>query len=548
MDKKLFLSFLLGIFLSVFSSFVSHQPVTIFMIGDSTMADKDLSGGNLERGWGEMLPGFFSEQVCIENHALNGRSSKSFIAEGHWREVISRVKSGDYVFIQFGHNDEKTDTARHTAVGSTFDANIKRFISETRSKGGIPVLFTSIVRRKFNKDGMLEDTHGAYVTEIRKIASECNALLIDMNKLTQAYVQRLGEEGSKKLYMWVAKGKYAFCPEGKQDNTHLNVYGARRVASMAADEICSKIPSFSAYLCHNDYCVAKDGSGDFFTVQEAVNAVPDYRKNRTTIRVRKGVYEEKLMIASGKQNITLVGDEGAVIRGNDYASKRNAFGEEMGTSGSSSCYIYGNDFCAENITFENQAGPVGQAVAVLVDGDRCVFKHCRFLGNQDTLYTFGKTHGTRQYYEDCYIEGTTDFIFGWAVAVFNACEIHSKANSYITAASTPQEQKYGYLFYRCRITADEAVGKCYLGRPWRPAAKVIFYECELGRHILPVGWHNWGKVEAESQSFFAEYHCTGVGADTKKRVSWAHLLSDDQAKEYAVQKFLEGNDGWNPMK
>ena len=170
--------------------------------------------------------------------------------------------------------------------------------------------------------------------------------------------------------------------------------------------------------------VAQDGSGDFFTVQEAINAVPDFRKNvRTTILVRKGVYKEKLIVPESKINISLIGQEGAVISYDDYANKQNLFGENKGTSGSSSCYIYAPDFYVENITFENTSGPVGQAVACFVSADRAYFKNCRFLGFQDTLYTYGK--GVRQYYEDCYIEGTVDFIFGWSTAVFNRCHIHS---------------------------------------------------------------------------------------------------------------------------
>ena len=207
-----------------------------------------------------------------------------------------------------------------------------------------------------------------------------------------------------------------------------------------------------------DFIVAQDGSGDFKTVQEAINAVPDFRKEKETrIYIRNGVYKEKLVLAECKLNVTLIGEsvEGTVITYDDYASKPNRFGENKGTSGSSSFYIYGPDFHAYDITFANSSGPVGQAVAVFVSGNRAVFTRCRFLGYQDTLYTYGKV--SRQYYKDCYIEGTVDFIFGSSTAFFDNCEIHSLGRGYLTAASTPEGTDYGYVLYRCRLTAAPGV-------------------------------------------------------------------------------------------
>ena len=201
-----------------------------------------------------------------------------------------------------------------------------------------------------------------------------------------------------------------------------------------------------------DFVVAADGSGDYTTIQATVNAVPDYRKaGPTRILVRKGIYKEKVVIAQSKEKVQLIGEDGAVITYDDYASKPNIFGEGKGTSGSGSIYIFGPDFLAENITFENSSGPVGQAVACHVGADRAVFRRCRFLGFQDTLYTFGED--TREYYEDCYIEGTVDFIFGKASAVFNRCELHSLGAGYLTAPATPKDCKYGYVFYDCKLTA-----------------------------------------------------------------------------------------------
>ena len=292
------------------------------------------------------------------------------------------------------------------------------------------------------------------------------------------------------------------------------------------------------------FVVAQDGTGDFRTVQEAVNAVPDFRKaGPTRILIKKGVYKEKLVVANTKDGVQLYGEDGVIITYDDYASKFNVFGENKGTSGSSSVYIYGPNFLAENITFENSSGPVGQAVACLVGADRVVFRHCRFLGFQDTLYTFGEN--TREYYEDCYIEGTVDFIFGKATAVFNRCELHCKRNGgFITAPATPQTSAYGYVFFDCKITADDGVkdGSVYLSRPWRPYAKCVFIRCELGRHIRPEGWHNWGNPDNEKTTYYAEYQSRGAGAMPERRVAWSHQLTD--VSQYAISTILAGRDGW----
>lgn len=296
-----------------------------------------------------------------------------------------------------------------------------------------------------------------------------------------------------------------------------------------------------------NFVVAQDGSGDFTTVQAAINAVPDYRKaGPTRIYIKKGIYKEKIVIAESKQSVQLIGEDGAVLTYDDYAQKPNVFGEGKGTSGSGSIYIFGPDFLAENITFENTSGPVGQAVACHVAGDRAVFRRCRFLGFQDTLYTFGEN--TREYYEDCYIEGTVDFIFGKATVVFNRCELRSKrTGGFLTAPATPQGSNYGYVFYDCKLTADEGVeaGSVWLSRPWRPYGKTVFIRCEMGQHIRPEGWNNWGKTDNERTAYYAEYQCYGKGADTSRRVAWSHQLKD--ANAYVMTNILKGADGWNPL-
>ena len=539
------------------SAFKADNVVTVFMIGDSTMANKSLDAGNQERGWGHVLGGFFSENIRVENHAVNGRSSKSFIDEGRWQKVLDRIRPGDYVLIQFGHNDEKADEKRHTDPGTTFDDNLRKFVSETRSKGGIPVLFNSIVRRNFGENAnaiaaddvrsekstaveegdKLVDTHGKYLDSPRNVAREMKICFIDLNDATRKLVESYGVEGSKRLFMWIPEGVSPACPKGRQDNTHLNVFGARRVASLAADSLASHFTELAKEVRHYDYVVAKDGSGDFFTVQEAINAVPDFRKNkRTTILVRSGEYKEKIIVPASKINVSMIGEEGAVITNDGYAKKLNALGDEMSTSGSSTAYIYAPDFYAENITFANTAGRVGQAVACFIEGDRAYFKHCRFIGNQDTLYTYGKE--SRQYYEDCYVEGTVDFIFGWSTVVFRNCEIHSVGDGYVTAPATDKGKKYGYVFWNCRLTAAPETKSVYLSRPWRPYAQVVYIQCQLGKHILPAGWDNWRNPKNEATVRYAEYGNKGKGAFVKQRVPWAHVLTKKEAQLITRDNFF----------
>ncbi len=564
MKNKLTWALVAFLLLSAFKT-DERDAITIFMIGDSTMANKPTKFDNPERGWGQMLAGFFTEDVQVDNHAVNGRSSRSFINEGRWDAVVSKIRKGDYVFIQFGHNDEKPKPDRHTDPGTTFDENLRKFVRETREKGGIPVLLNSIVRRNFgeNKNAVTDDdlhgkgttevtegdklidTHGAYLDSPRNVAKEMDVPFIDANKITHDLVEGLGPEKSKAVYLWIEPKTIMACPDGRKDNTHMSVWGARTVTRLIVEQVAKEIPELGKFVRYYDYVVAKDGSGDFFTIQEAINAVPDFRKDvRTTILVRPGTYKEKLIVPECKINVSLIGQTGSVITYDGYASRLNALGTPMSTSGSASCYIYAPDFYAENITFENSAGRVGQAVACFVSGDRAYFKNCRFLGNQDTLYTYGKN--SRQYYEDCYVEGTVDFIFGWSICVFNHCTIHSLGNGYLTAPSTDQGNPYGYVFYDCKMTAADEATSVFLSRPWRPYAQCVFIRCELGKHIAPAGWNNWGNKANEETVTYAEYKSKGEGANPKARAAFGKQLKD--ISRYDMEKVLAGSDGWNPVK
>lgn len=281
-----------------------------------------------------------------------------------------------------------------------------------------------------------------------------------------------------------------------------------------------------------DIVVAQDGSGDFKTVQEAINAVPDFRKKKTTVFIRNGFYREKLIISETKDSLVIIGEDKdkTILSYNNFASKPTGFGDQLGTSGSASVYVCSPNFTAENLTFENAAGPVGQAVAAVVRSDKARLFNCKFLGFQDTLYPHKA--GSRQYYKNCYIEGTVDYIFGFSTAYFEDCELFCKDSGYITAASTPQNSQYGFVFYHCKIQGENPAS-FYIGRPWRPYAKVAFIECNMTNVIKPEGWDNWGKVSNEKTAQFSEYQNSGEGGNrTNRRESWSKTLSSGQVKKF----------------
>ena len=294
--------------------------------------------------------------------------------------------------------------------------------------------------------------------------------------------------------------------------------------------------------------VAADGSGDYRTVQAAFDAVPDGNATWLTIRIKPGTYKEKLTLAKGKGHVRLLGEDArrTILTYDDYNQRIDpTTGKNIGTSGSGSIHIYASDVEARNITFENSAGPVGQAVAAWVAGDRVAFFNCRFLGFQDTLYTYG--YGSRQYYKSCYIEGTVDFIFGSSTAWFEDCALVGKRGGFFTAASTPDTTRYGYVFKNCQVKGapDAPVGSFYLGRPWRPYAKVVLLECKLDAVVKPEGWDEWGKETNKQTASYAEFDSKGPGAVPAARVPWSHQLTAEQARQYTRERVLRG---WQPGK
>ncbi|UPZ14923.1 pectinesterase family protein [Flavobacterium humidisoli] len=301
--------------------------------------------------------------------------------------------------------------------------------------------------------------------------------------------------------------------------------------------------------------VAQDGSGDFKTIQEAVNNVKDNSEKRVVITIKPGVYKEKLEIPVSKTFITLKGTDRnkTIISFDDYSGKplreKDASGKTaFGTGTSYSFLIKGNDCTLENLTVENTAGRVGQAVALHIKSDRVIVKNCNLLGNQDTLYL--SEEKTRIYFENCFINGTTDFIFGAATAYFYNCTIESLTNSYITAASTPKGQTYGFVFVDCKLTAkDKLVDKVFLGRPWRPYAQTIFINTDLGSHIIPEGWNAWIDTrfpDKDKTAYYAEFGSKGLSAkEISQRVSWSYQLNKEDLKKYSKDLVL---NGWNPNK
>lgn len=297
--------------------------------------------------------------------------------------------------------------------------------------------------------------------------------------------------------------------------------------------------------------VAQDGSGDFKTIQEAVNKVRDHAEKRVTIFIKAGVYKEKIVIPSFKRNVTLKGEDKdkTIITYDDFSGKPfrgiDVTGNAKFTTYTSyTVLIAANDCSLENLTIENAAGRVGQAVALHTEGDRIAVKNCNILGNQDTLYL--AKAGTRNYFENCFINGTTDFIFGAATVYFYNCTIESLTNSYITAASTVKENPYGFVFVDCKLVAkDASVSKVFLGRPWRPYAQTVFIHTDMGAHIVKEGWSPWKGdkqfPDKEKTTYYAEYGSFGEGAkDLSQRVSWSHQLKKTNIKKYSIEKVLNG--------
>lgn len=301
---------------------------------------------------------------------------------------------------------------------------------------------------------------------------------------------------------------------------------------------------FPDVAAQSELVVAADGSAPYRTVQEAVMAVPaGSPASPVVIRIKPGRYRELVYVQREKRFFRLVGEDAArtVITYDLHANLKGHDDRPLGTFRTPTVTVDADDFTAENLTFENAAGPVGQALAIRVDGDRAVFRNCRFLGWQDTVFL----NRGRHYFADCYIAGHVDFIFGAATAFFERCHLHALRDGYLTAASTPHDQPFGFVFSNCRVTGETAAVRTYLGRPWRAHSSVTFLNTEMSGVVRPEGWHNWNLPERERTARYAEHASRGPGAEARARVRWSRQLTKREARALTPTKVL---GGWNPTR
>lgn len=529
---------------------------TIHLIGDSTMADKP-DAAHPERGWGQLFRQLVRSPAAVDNHARNGRSTKSFIAEGRWQAALEKLQPGDRVIIQFGHNDEKADNPGvHTTPHGSYRENLTRFIRESRSRKAIPILATPVVRRKW-QDGRLTPTHGEYPAAVRQLAIAENVPLIDLENLTHTLESALGEEGSKKLHLWFQPGEHPALPKGLADDTHYSETGADAVARLAAMEIARLDPDLAPVLDFAHATVAADGSADHRDLRTALDALPPAAHGVPRIvHLRPGRYLGPLHLGPRDSHLILTGDPGqaehTILTGglNLKTPHPDRPGTTLSAKESSTVLIDATDVTCHHLTFENTTLLEArvQALACYLRGDRNAFHHCRFLGWQDTLRpdAHGNSPG-RHYFRHCHIEGHCDFIYSAGTAVFDHCTIHAKADGYITAASTAEDRAFGFVFLDCHLTTAPAVKRgVFLGRPWRPHAHTAFLRCHMDAGIHPDGWDPWGKESNTRTARYDEWRSSGPGARPADRVPWSRTLTEDEASQWTPSKILSPPDAWHP--
>ncbi len=535
---------------------LAADKIKIVLVGDSTVTDKS--------GWGLGFKQFLNDGAECINLARGGRSSLSYMREGRWTNALAM--RGDYYLIQFGHNNEPGKPGRSTDM-ATFVANMNQYVDDARAAGAQPILVTPLTRRQWDKEhpGKIKSSLAPYADEVRKIAEEKHVPLVDLQARSIELCESLGPE--KCLEFSPMKND-----AGRQvyDATHLNTMGSVMFARLVVEELRKAVPDLAPVLRASvsginpvlqtrvfDEIVTPDGAGDAVTIQEALKRVPDHRGSPWRILVEPGLYHGQFMVPAALDHVWLVGVDAASTILNYHLNVNEAPPGET-YQFNPGLVVAGNDFLAENLTIENDSGDHGQALALRVDGDREVFRNCRITGWQDTLMM----NNGRDYLTNCYVAGRVDFIYGSATALLDQCEIHSRNGGHVTAASTPENQPYGFVFIKCKLTGDDKpwvdskghtanqrkTPIADLGRPWRPHASVAYLDCWMGSHIAPAGWNNWGKVQNESTARYAEYDSTGPGANPQARVVWAHELTAEQAKSYTVENILGGQDHWNPAE
>ena len=529
------------------------HKIKIVLVGDSTVQDSS--------GWGLGFKQFLdTNKVELINTARGGRSSMSFMREGRWTNALAL--KGDYYLIQFGHNNEPGKPGRSTDM-ATYVSNMTQYVDDTLAIGAKPILVTPLTRRKWDKEnpGKIKSSLAPYAEEVRKIAAAKNVPLVDLQARSIELCETLGRE---KCYEFspvkTVDGTNTF------DGTHLKPNGSVMFARLVVDELRNNAPELAPVLRADpinanpsfyNAVIYEDGSGTQTNLQAAINAAPDDGTNVFSILIHPGTYQCQFIVPKEKRHLKFVGvDVDTTIL--TYSLNQNESPSPDGRPiyNNAGTVVLGDDFSAENITFQNTSGDHGQALALRVDGDREVFNHCRFLGWQDTLLA----NNGRDYFTNCYIAGRVDFIYGSAASVFDHCEIHSKNGGHITAANTPKEKPFGFVFMNCNLTGDSqpwvspggvpantnSPPTADLGRPWRPYASVTYLNCEMGDHIKPEGWNNWRNPTNELTARYAEYNSTGPGANPDKRFKWAKQLTKEEAEKITIECVLGGSDNWNP--
>jgi pectinesterase len=533
----------------------ADSKIKIVLVGDSTVTDR--------AGWGLGFQQFLADNVECTNTARGGRSSQSYLDEGRWTNALAL--KGDYYLIQFGHNNEPGKPGRSTDM-PTFIANMKQYVDEARAIGARPVLITPLTRRQWDKahPGKIKSSLAPYAEEVRKLAATNGVPLVDLQARSIALCESLGPE--KCLEFSPTKSVKG---TNVTDGTHLKGAGRVMFARLVVDELRKATPELAPALRAEprnpnpttaedriNAVVESDVSSTHTNLQDAIDDAPDNGTNAYCILIKPGTYEGQFIVPKQKRHIQLIGEDvtNTVLTYSLNVNETNS--RTLMPFKGTGVIVLGDEFSAENMTFQNTSGDHGQALALRVDGDRAVFKGCRVIGWQDTLMI----NNGREYYTNCYIAGRVDFIYGSATAVFDRCEIHSRNGGHVTAASTPKEKPFGFVFMSCRLTGDpqpwtsadgrpantNSPPKADLGRPWRPFASVTYLNCEMGDHIKPEGWNNWRNPTNETTARYAEYNSTGPGANPAARFKWTKQLTDEEAKAFTIQNILGGLDRWDP--
>ncbi|MDQ0871246.1 pectinesterase [Arthrobacter sp. V1I9] len=564
------------------------RPI-IFVVGDSTSSAYQHSE-RPRAGWGQALPLLVGPQADVFDYAWSGASSKSFADAGLLDEVVALLQPGDYLLISFGHNDEKVeDPARGTDPQTTFKEYLQKYIDGAEGRGAKAVLITPVERRRFSALGVAQDSHGAYPQAVRELAAATGTPLVDLTASSKGLWQKLGAEGTKSHFLYASPGQYPQYPQGVTDNTHFQAEGALAVARLVASELRSQQTLPPGYLQHLDArldaiagiywpserpvdrpAIVSVGKGQAFpTVQAAIDAVPEGSTRRTHIRIQPGIYREAIRVPASKPRISFLGQgerakDVVLVYNNASGTPKPDGTGPYGTGGSASVRIDGPDFRAANLTFSNDFDEAAnqdmknrQAVALFLTGDRAVLSNVRCLGNQDTLLVDSPSRGVqaRFFFRDCYIEGDVDFIFGRGTAVFSGTEVRSldrgssSNNGYVSAGSLNIGIKHGFLFTGCRFVSDAAPGSVHLGRPWHPSgdvdaiAQVLIRDSWLDAHISSVPWTDMSGFSWR-EARFHEFNNNGPGS---RVTAGRPQLEPALAKEFTVEAYLHGTDGWAPQ-